>query len=70
MKTITITVSEELIADLGYVKMYLNSLHELKQKYPHSITGEQQRIYIDNAHSLMNRASQGIGAAIKKQEKK
>jgi hypothetical protein len=69
-RKMTLELSEELIADLGYVKMYINSLYELKQKYPHSVLGEQQCLYIDNAYSLINKASQGIGAAIKKQEKK
>ena len=59
-----LTLPDECIADLGYVKMYLNELSNLMQRYPDSITGQQQRFYIKQATELINKASVGIGNAM------
>ena len=65
MKKLTLDLPEELIADLGYVKIYLNGLSELLRKYPHSISGDQQRFYINRSTELINKTSCGIGSALK-----
>jgi len=58
-------LSEELIADIGYVKEYLAALADLKRRYAHTITGAEQRHYIDRSHELIEKISKGIDYAIK-----
>lgn len=64
-KKITLELSEELIADLGYAKQYAVALEKLLKDYPHTIQGDQQRIYVKNISELLQKASKGIGFALK-----
>jgi len=64
-KKMTLELSEELIADIGFAKIYIEKLMELKRNYPHSIQGDQQNFYINRADELLQKASSGIGVAIK-----
>jgi hypothetical protein len=63
---VSISVSEELLADLGYVKMYLKKMEEIRTKYPHTIQGPEQIFYLQKANELMEKASIKIGIEISK----
>lgn len=66
MKTITLELPEELIADLGYAKLYAQKLQELKRKYPQIISGIEQRTYVDRNVELLEKVSLGLEFALKR----
>lgn len=64
-KTITLEIPVDLLGDIEVVKHNAANLEELMRKYPHTITGDVQRIYVKNNNVLLNKISKGLTLARK-----
>ena len=65
---IRVVLDEESVADLGYVKIYLNKLSDLMRRFPDAISGEEQRIYVQRSTELINKVSGEIRKSFLKKE--
>lgn len=62
-KKITLDLPVDLIADIEVAKENSKNLEDLLIRYPHTITGEVQRILIQNNSKLLSKISSGLKAA-------